>query len=275
MVGKRLFAWTATNGKKPEVQSATMRNLKRLERFDSWLQKSPGKELAELEAGAILELVPARYYPVAVQLGASSTRLLEQINGGRRLTVIGPGERTGIGQVASDFVALPFGQRSIDLALLPHTLDLVDDPHALLRELTQAMVPDGHVVVIGFQPFSLWGLRKWIRIPGEKAPWSGHFFSTARIQDWLSLMGFRVRAGRMLMYRPPVSRPQLFERLRFMEKAGDRWWPMLGAVYMIHAQLETLRMVPTAPARQRSRFSPRLVQPTSQKARGSLQIRRQ
>lgn len=252
-----------------------MSTLTRLERFDKWLDGSPGRQLAAVEARELPRLIPARYFPVAVQLGSAIPGVLERLNCGRRVTVVAPNGKPGAGVVASDFRALPFGQRSIDLALLPHTLDLVEDPHALLRELTQAMVPDGHIVIIGFQPFSLWGVRKWVRIPGETIPWSGHFFSTARIQDWLSLMGFRIRAGRMLMYRPPLTRPGLFERLSFMEKAGDRWWPMLGAVYIIHAQLETLRMMPTAPAPRRSRFKPRLAQPTTQRIRGPVQIRKQ
>ncbi|KAA3631542.1 MAG: methyltransferase domain-containing protein [Proteobacteria bacterium] len=251
-----------------------MNELNRLERFDSWLEADPGRHLAALEAREIGRLLPARYFPVAVQFGALGADALDAVHAGRKFRVASPGGRTGDGAVASDFHALPFGQRSIDLALLPHTLDMVDDPHALLRELTQAMVPDGHILISGFQPYSLWGLRKWLRLPREQAPWSGHFFSTYRIQDWLSLMGFAIRGGKMLMYRPPLVQQKLFERLRFMEKAGDRWWPMLGGVYIIHAQLETLRMVPNAPAVRRARFKPRLAQPAARRVNLPMHTRK-
>ncbi len=237
-----------------------MNNLDRLARFERWLDHDPGRHLAEIEARAVAALLPARYFPVAVQFGARSADLLGAVSSGRKCRLTAPGI-VGAGVVNTDFRSLPFGQRSIDLALLPHTLDFVDDPHALLRELTQAMVPDGHLLISGFQPFSIWGARKWLRIPSDEVPWSGRFFTTGRIQDWLSLMGYRVRGGRMLMYRPPLSRQRLFDRLRFMERAGDRWWPMLGAVYVIHARLETLRMIPVAPALTRSRLRPRLAQP--------------
>lgn len=252
-----------------------MREFSRLERFGRWLDENPGRHLADLETRETGRLMPARYYPVAVQFGSSPAELLDVVNSRRKFRVVAPGEQTGRCVVASDFRALPFGQRSIDLALLPHTLDFVEDPHALLRELTQAMVPDGHVLVTGFQPYSLWGARKWLRLPGEQVPWSGHFFSTARIQDWLSLMGFRVRGGKMLMYRPPLARSKLFDRLQFMERAGDRWWPMLGAVYIIHAQLETMRMIPTAAALKRARFKPRFAQPAARRVHVPIHIRKQ
>ncbi len=251
-----------------------MSNLARLEQFDRWLTDRPGSDLAQLEAREIARLLPDRYFPVAVQFGGLNASVLDSISSRRKIRMAVPGAG-GDNVVTCDFRSLPFGHRSIDLALLPHTLDYVDDPHALLRELTQAMVPDGHILVSGFQPFSIWGARKWLRYPSEKMPWSGRFFSTARIQDWLSLMGYGVRGGRLLMYRPPVAHHKLFDRLSFMEKAGDRWWPMLGAVYLIHAQLETMRVIPAVPAAKRSRFNPRLAQPVARRLRLPAHIRRQ
>jgi SAM-dependent methyltransferase len=251
-----------------------MNNLERLGRFEQWLEGNPGRHLAHLEATEIARLLSDRYFPVTVQFGAQGANALQSVTSGRKIHLAVPG-CGGTGVVASDFVSLPFGQRSVDLALLLHTLDFVDDPHALLRELTEAMVPDGHIVVVGFQPFSIWGARKWLRFPSETLPWCGHFFSTSRIQDWLSLMGYRVRAGKMLMYRPPLARQKLFERLKFMEKAGDRWWPMFGAVYIIHAQLETMRMIPAAAARKRSRFRSRLSQPAVRRVHLPDQSRKQ
>jgi len=252
-----------------------MNDFERAEQFDRWLAGNPGRHLAALESREIARLLPARYYPVAAQVGATRVDVLGAVNSRRKVRLAGPGHEALPGLVATDFAALPFGQRSIDLAVLPHTLDFVDDPHALLRDLTEAMVPDGHIVVTGFQPFSVWGLRKWLWLPGEKAPWCGRFFSTGRIQDWLALMGYRVRGGKMIMYRPPVKRAALFDRLAFLEKAGDRWWPMLGAVYLIHAQLETMRMIPVVPLSRSARFKPRLAQGAARRVHLPVDVRRQ
>lgn len=245
----------------------------RLARFADWLDHPPGRELAALEAEAFAALVPGRYYPVAVQFGARGADTLAALSSRRKCYLATPADARD-GAVACDFRSLPFAPRSIDVAVLPHTLDFVDDPHALLRELTQSMVPDGHVLVSGFQPFSIWGARKYLRIPGDSVPWSGRFLTTARIQDWLSLMGFRVRGGRMMMYRPPLKRSGVYQKLAFLERAGDRWWPMLGAVYVIHAQLQTLRMIPVAPALKRRAFPPRLAQGATRRMRLSASSRR-
>ncbi|GJL82090.1 MAG: hypothetical protein DHS20C01_17240 [marine bacterium B5-7] len=246
-----------------------IKDLERLEQFDRWLASPQGVQLAERECAAVSELAPERYFPVAAQFGVTGSDLLVDVNAGRRVRVTAPGEHVPEGAVFSDFHALPFGHHSIDLAVLPHTLDFVADPHALLRELTEAMAPDGHILIIGFQPYSLWGARKWLWLPRDVVPWCGHFFSTSRIQDWLSLMGYRVRSGKMLVYRPPIFRQGVHEKLAFLERAGDRWWPMFGAVYMIHAQLETMRMIPLRPLFRTARLKQKFTQPAARRLRST------
>ncbi|WP_223717365.1 class I SAM-dependent methyltransferase, partial [Escherichia fergusonii] len=57
-----------------------------------------------------------------------------------------------------DFHALPFPANSLDLVVLPHALELASDPHETLREVERVLVPEGRVVILGFNPASLWGL---------------------------------------------------------------------------------------------------------------------
>ncbi len=59
-----------------------------------------------------------------------------------------------------DFDALPFASQSIDLVVLPHGLELARDPHETLREIERVLVPEGRVMIVGFNPASLWGLRQ-------------------------------------------------------------------------------------------------------------------
>ena len=60
----------------------------------------------------------------------------------------------------TDAAALPFPAASLDLVVLPHTLELSADPHQVLREVERVLVPEGRVVLSGFNPASLWGLRQ-------------------------------------------------------------------------------------------------------------------
>ena len=137
---------------------------------------------------------------------------------------------------------LPFDTASLDLALIPHILEFAEHPHQILREVERVLMPEGSLVISGFNPRSLWGLRRAMgglrsRVLGSKQcyPWNGHFISLSRIKDWLALLGFEVVGGRFAAYAPPFRKTKWLERYAFMEAAGDRWWAVSGGVYFLHA----------------------------------------
>ncbi|MEO7335005.1 MAG: methyltransferase domain-containing protein [Caldimonas sp.] len=144
-----------------------------------------------------------------------------------------------------DFDALPFDSQSLDLVVLPHALETARDPHLALREVERVLVPEGRVVVVGFNPASLWGVRQRIgrvrrrlRPSGSQSlflPSAGEFIGYRRLRDWLRLLSFEVEAGRFGCYLPPVRSDQWLARLSWMEATGERWWPVFGAVYFIVA----------------------------------------
>jgi len=140
------------------------------------------------------------------------------------------------------FDALPFPGNSIDLVVLPHTLDLAGDPHQTLREVERVLVPEGRVVVLGLNPASLWGVRqRWDRAAARLGlgdpfvPGAAESLGYWRLRDWLRLLSFEVEGGCFGCYRPALQAPSWLGRLRWMESAGDRWWPVLGAVYFLTA----------------------------------------
>jgi hypothetical protein len=103
------------------------------------------------------------------------------------------------------------------------------------------------VVILGFNPFSLWGLWRLLRRRRGSAPWNGHFLQLTRIKDWLKLLDFEIDRGSMLYYRPPLASETTMDRLHFLDKAGDRWWPMAGAVYLLVAKKRVVGMMPLRP----------------------------
>ena len=141
--------------------------------------------------------------------------------------------------------ALPFPSNSLDLVLMPHTLELAQDPHLALAEAQRVLMPEGRLVIVGFNPASLWGLRQRLGrtrnslgMGGDQRlflPSSGDFIGYWRLRDWLKLLGFEVEAGRFGCYRPPWNSQKWLDRYAWMEPAGDRWWPVLGAVYFLVA----------------------------------------
>ncbi len=156
-----------------------------------------------------------------------------------------------------DFTALPFPAQSLDLVVLPHTLEWVDDPHACLREVDRVLVPGGQVVISGFNTWSLWGMRQLVgRVGGGwYLPQHGEFLAPRRVRDWLRLLSFEVTQGRFGCYRPALCSPLWLNRWRFMDQAGDRWWPVFGAVYFLAAikRVPAMRLVGKVETRTRRR----------------------
>jgi SAM-dependent methyltransferase len=144
-----------------------------------------------------------------------------------------------------EFDALPFPDASIDLVVLPHSLELARDPHHSLREVERVLVPEGRVVIAGFNPASLWGLRQRAghlrrglglgRGRDLYLPQAGEFIGYWRLRDWLQLLSFEVEGGRFGCWRPPFQTEPWLARFEWMDRVGERWWPVLGAVYFLVA----------------------------------------
>ena len=162
-----------------------------------------------------------------------------------------------------EYDALPFPAASIDLVVMPHTLELARDAHLTLREVERVLVPEGRLVVTGFNPASLWGLRQraghlkrgvgMARTHGLYLPSAGDPIGYWRLRDWLRLLGFELEGGRFGCYRPPAKSEAWLQRFAWADAVGDRWWPVLGAAYMLTAvkRVRGMRLVGLVPRERR------------------------
>lgn len=140
----------------------------------------------------------------------------------------------------ADSTALPFAEASLDLVVMPHTLEFSADPHASLREVQRVLVHEGKLVITGFNPASLWGLRQWrARLYGGGdslyLPDAGELISHWRLRDWLRLLQFELQSVAYGCYRPAVRSQRRLARFAWMDRAGARWWSVFGAVYVMVA----------------------------------------
>ena len=136
-----------------------------------------------------------------------------------------------------DFTVLPFESDSLDVLILPHTLDDHPEPHAVLREAYRVLRPEGKMIILGCNPISLWGASaRFARWRGQSW-WAYRHQSlhVGRLKDWLQLLNCDITQGKYGCYAPYVRSDQWLRRWRWMENAGDRWWGMAGAVYAIMA----------------------------------------
>jgi SAM-dependent methyltransferase len=142
---------------------------------------------------------------------------------------------------------LPFMSDYIDAVTLTHTLDFAVDPRQVLREVERILIPEGRVIITGFNPYSFWGL--WRVIPGseDKLPWKGHFISYAQLQDWLSLLGFDVELTQTVLFRPPWKKAFLKRSFPRLGRIGQRLWPWFAGVYVIVAVKRVSTLTPIKP----------------------------
>ena len=199
--------------------------------LQDWFETPLGQYSLEKERAYMDDVTPDIFGFHALQLGLPRFDLLRESRITHRMRVAASDHP----DVYAKCHELPFATQSIDLVLLPHVLEFAEKPHEVLREVDRVMMPEGRIVILGFNPWSLWGMRSALGFSRDQAPWNGRFLSLLRVKDWLALLGFDVSAGRLIAYAPPFDSERLRRRFAFMEPAGDRWWAVGGAVYMLQA----------------------------------------
>jgi SAM-dependent methyltransferase len=195
-----------------------------------WLETPLGRYLLERERAYFDRVVADVFGFNAFQLGLPEVELLRTSRIPMRCRVAA----AGAADLRADFRDLPIASNSVDLVLLPHTLEFSDNPHEILREVARVLMPEGQVIVACFNPWSLWGVRHPFR-RRRGYPWNGRFINLPRLKDWLALLGLEIGGGQMACYVPPCRTQKWLDRVAFLEAAGDRWWPIAGGVYFLQA----------------------------------------
>jgi len=160
---------------------------------------------------------------------------------------------------------LPFSAQSLDLVLLPHLLEFSEHPHQILREAERVLMPEGQIVISGFNPMSLWGLKRTVGRRKPQYPWCGDFIGLLRLRDWLKLLGFELNGGKFGCYAPPFGHAKWLKRFAFMEQAGDRWWPIAGGVYVVRAKKRNIGMRVVTPAWRNGNAKVRALAPVARR----------
>lgn len=247
---------------KPIQDSEFDRQLR--QRLGSWFDSPLGRSLQAIETNRLRSILPSLYGKVVVQLGTlGKMDMIESSPAPTRIVLDLLTHEHAVG-VQGFPEALPFAGRSVDIALLPHTLDFASDPHQVLREVDRVLVPEGHAIVLGFNPLSMWGITRLFAKRQGRVPWCAHFVGVARIKDWLRLLEYEVTAGQMLYYRPPLQKESVMDRLYFLDKVGDRWWPMMAAAYLVVAKKRVYGVTPLQPTwRANPAIGPGLSEPVA------------
>lgn len=211
--------------------------------MSDWLNTAPGQTLAQWEGAALQTAVADVFGFHALQLGLPELDSLAANRMPHRWLACDHGGLPRA-HLVSDFAALPFPENSLDLVVMPHTLELNVDPHGVLREVARVLVPDGKVVLTGFNPVSFWGQAQQRARLYQRLGFGQPFLPNAmpclgywRVRDWLRLLNLELDLAHSHFgcFRPALRSQVWLERFAWLDRLGARAWPIFGSVYLLVA----------------------------------------
>ena len=242
-----------------------------------WLQTALGQALLRQEVRVVEETLDGIFGEQCLQLGLwgdnrtflrfTRTQCCSVIADTRAAIAIATAS-AGKPCAVGDMHRLPIASDSVDAILLPHTLDFNDRPHAVLREVDRVLRRDGRLIILGFKPGGLWGLRRLI--PGAGIPpGADHLISDRRLKDWLQLLDMRIEGTTRYFFHWPLPGNKARGSNKW-ERRGQAWWPELSACYMLSAQKRVSTLTPVRPLwRTNPKVVAGLVEPSTRASRTS------
>lgn len=217
-----------------------------LQHWDQWLaQQFLGNSLLDAEEQLLRHLVKKHFGKHALLIGVPhQARLLHQTALPCHSLISPLMSRQKIpGYIEGDFQELPILTGSIDLVVLPHTLEFVDNPRQLLAEACRVIKPEGLIAIFGFNPYSAWGLRKLIA-KHKSTPWEASFIRSNKIISWLRLADFVMEKHNSALFRPPLVNQSWYNKLNYLERIGRHCFPYAGGVYALLARAKVTPLTP-------------------------------
>ncbi|RFP13664.1 MULTISPECIES: class I SAM-dependent methyltransferase [unclassified Duganella] len=242
--------------------------------LEGWLQTPAGVYLREWEQTCLDNLTADIFGFNAVQIGMpqidalAANRMPYKFLVDRKVRAVTDAAQRPVA-LTLDCTELPFASQSIDLVVLPHVLEFSTDPHQVLREVERVLIPEGQVIICGFNPASLWGARHVLRRVGGTSflPRTEELISMPRMKDWLKLLNMGASQSHFGCYAPACRTEKWLHRYAFMDNAGPRWWPYLGGVYIVQAIKRVKGMHLIGPAWTKKTASAPAVVPATNKRR--------
>jgi hypothetical protein len=226
--------------------------------LETWLQGPLGGALLAREQDVVREALEHIFGTHLLQVGTWGPRetFLPYARTQRRGILAEPG---GQGDVVSHASQLAIISASVDAVFLPHTLEFEPEPHEVLREVDRVLVGEGHLLVLGFEPWGPWAMRHRIA-RGGFPPGLDHLISEGRLRDWLTLLGFEVSHTQRFLYLPPSARLQrttlgtgLERAARWLGRATQGWLAgPLGGAYLLTAKKRLYTLTPLRTKRRRA-----------------------
>ncbi len=219
-----------------------------LRQMDLWYRSTLGSFLIEAERVELDRCLESYFGAHLLQLGGPSEKFLFEKSPILHRVRLSPEYASAFrGPCVQGLVnQLPFLPESIDVILLPHVLEFISNPEELLCQCNSVLAPEGHLLILGFNPYSLWGLAKYGLHHRQSLPWRGHFRSAITICHCLMKQGFEIEKESSLFFRPPLSNYRWLQKMFVLEVFGRLFWGKCGAIYIIIAKKRVISLLPPA-----------------------------
>ncbi len=220
---------------------------------DSWLGSGLGQAVLKAESELMVEALDDVFGWELLQLGLWGHRdsLLSGCRTRRHAVIANEKARSADADVGARLSQLPIANGAVDAVILPHTLEFETDPFAVVREADRVLAGEGHLLVLGFRPFSLWGFRSRAISRGYP-PGLKRMLGVRRVADWLELLGYDVHLTRNYLFTPPWggTAPVPGEPSTLLRRGWIKPWP--AGAYLLKARKRVYTLTPIRPrARER------------------------
>lgn len=218
-----------------------------LQDWNKWLSnKKLGRRVIDAEKITICDLVKSHYGKHVVLIGTPTQQDILSVTNIPCRTVFTPLPvvKDEVMFVEADLADLPIQAGSVDLVILPHTLEFVDSSRQLLSEACRIVKPEGLIVICSFNPYSFWGLKKVFSRAGKYLPHGSQFIPPHLIKNWLRLADFVVEKHCTALFRPPLVSESIYNKLGLFETIGSWLFPKAGGISIIVARAKVIPLTP-------------------------------
>jgi len=211
-----------------------------------WFQSPLGAQVWQREKEIVTPLISRLFGYHILQVGCHEEySLLEDSPVGHKI-MFAPTWRRGSQQAVADNEELPLANDSMDVVVVHHALDFTEDSHRLLREVTRVLRPGGQMLIVGFNPYSHWGMWRLFKRK-INVPWQARFISKGRLSDWLQLLDLQVDKLRYGLHFPPLKFNRLLKHAARIENFGSQLSSPLGGAYFILCVKQVAPLTPIVP----------------------------
>ena len=217
--------------------------------IDEWYQSPLGKKTFSAEKLSVNEIIPRLFGYHILQVGLEENQdLIEESPAGHKI-MFAPAWHPGVRKAVTDSERLPLASDSIDAIVVYHALDFTDDSHELLREVTRVLRPGGQMLIIGFNPVSIWGI--WRLFKRKKSlPWKGRFLSIRRLSDWLRLLNLHIDSISTCVHFLPFNINRVLNYAEITESFGHKLKSPFGGSYSIRCVKQVVPITPIVTRRR-------------------------